>query len=92
KLTSIADSAPDAASTGGYPQLSAEFIIDADPDLIFAIGGEAKSIRARPGWDVTRAVKDEQGVVVLDSDISSRWGPRLGDLAETVATSVQQVQ
>ncbi|MFX4272655.1 ABC transporter substrate-binding protein [Propionibacteriaceae bacterium Y1685] len=92
KLTSIADDAPDAASTGGYPQLNAEFIIDADPDLIFVTGGAAAAVKKRPGWDVTRAVKDEHGVVGLDDDISSRWGPRLGDLAETIATSVKQVQ
>lgn len=91
-LTSIADSAPDAAKTGGYPQLSAEFIVDADPDLIFAPGGDAAAIRKRDGWDVTRAVKDEAGVVVLDNDIASRWGPRIADLAEQIGASLQQVQ
>jgi len=91
-LTSIADEAPDAAKSGGYPQLSAEFIIDADPDLIFAPGGDAAEIRSRDGWDVTRAVKDEAGVVVVDNDIASRWGPRIADLAEQIGAALQQVQ
>lgn len=91
-LTSIADKAPDAAKSGGYPQLSAEFIIDADPDLIFAPGGDPAAIRKRDGWDVTRAVKDENGIVVVDNDIASRWGPRIADLAEQIGSALQQVQ
>ncbi|MFW6597092.1 ABC transporter substrate-binding protein [Propionibacteriaceae bacterium Y2011] len=87
-LVSIADQAPDAATTGGYPQLSNEFIIDADPNVIFAPGGDAEQIRQRPGWDVTRAVKDEAGIVVLDNDIASRWGPRLAEFAEQIGAGV----
>ena len=91
-LSSIADEAPGADEAGGYPQLSAEFILDADPDLIFAPGGDATEIRARSGWDVIRAVKDTDGVVVLDNDVASRWGPRIADLAEQVGDALSQVQ
>lgn len=91
-LTSIADDAPGADEAGGYPQLSAEFILDADPDLIFAPGGDADAIRKRSGWDVIRAVKDTDGVVVLDNDIASRWGPRIADLAEQISQSLVELQ
>lgn len=92
-LANIADKAPKAASSGGYPQLSAEYIINADPDLIFAADGQTPAqVKKRAGWDVTRAVKDAAGVVVIDPSISSRWGPRIADLASAIAAAVQKVQ
>lgn len=88
----IADDADDAKETGGYPKLSAESIVDADPDVIFvAAGGEeaAKEIAGRDGWDSIEAVEEDQ-VVVLDDDIASRWGPRMVDLyAAFVDAAVQ---
>lgn len=92
ELTSIADAAPEAAGSGGYPQLNQEFIVDADPDLIFTTYTPVEEIKARPGWDVIRAVKDTDGVVLLDQDVASRWGPRIGELADQVATAVLAVQ
>jgi iron complex transport system substrate-binding protein len=85
-LVSIADGVADAS--GGYPQLSTEFVLDADPDVVFVAyaGGEAPtaaSVAARPGWDTMAAVRDGR-VVVLDSDLASRWGPRLVDLLAAV--------
>lgn len=91
-LTSIADKAPGVEKAAGYPQLSAEFIIDADPDIIFAPGGDPAAIRKRSGWDVVRAVKDTDGIVVVDSNIASRWGPRVADLAEAIATGLAKVK
>ena len=51
-LRNIADGAE--GDTGGYPQLSAEFIISADPDLIFladskCCGESVETVAARPG-------------------------------------------
>ena len=53
-LDSIADGADQAA--GSYPQLSTEYILDADPDLIFLAytSGDTptpESVAGRPGWD-----------------------------------------
>jgi iron complex transport system substrate-binding protein len=80
-LDNIADKA-DGADTG-YPQLSAEYIIEADPDLVFladtkCCGESLETVAARPGWDVMTAVTSG-GVVELDDDIASRWGPRVVD-------------
>src|SRR5271156_763271 len=54
-MKSIADAAKGAASSGGYPQLSAEFIIRANPDYIFladtvCCGQNAHKGAKRPGW------------------------------------------
>jgi iron complex transport system substrate-binding protein len=90
-LVNIADPADDG-SAGGYPQLSAEFIIEQDPDLIFladtkCCGQTAATVAARPGWDTLTAVTGG-AVVELDDDIASRWGPRVVDQLETVAAAI----
>ncbi|NRQ40447.1 ABC transporter substrate-binding protein, partial [Nonomuraea sp. NN258] len=91
-LTNIADKAPDAA--GGYPKLSAEFVAQADPDLIFLADVKCcqqskDTLAARPGWKNLSAVKNGQ-VIQLDDDIASRWGPRIVDLATAVGAAVAQ--
>jgi iron complex transport system substrate-binding protein len=78
----IAAAAPDAA--GGFPTLTNEFVVDADPGVIFVAhsdGAEVDpaTIAARPGWSEVEAVADGR-IVVLDADLASRWGPRLVEL------------
>jgi iron complex transport system substrate-binding protein len=91
-IENIADPADEDGSSFGYPQLSSEFIVASDPDLIFlanALYGEtAETVAARPGWDVLTAVR-EGNVVELDSDVASRWGPRIVDFARTVADALE---
>jgi iron complex transport system substrate-binding protein len=93
-LRNIADSAPSAASSGGYPQLSAEFIVQSNPDYVFladtvCCGQSAGTVSARPGWSTVKAVQKGQ-VVALNDDIASRWGPRIVDLVQTVATALSR--
>jgi len=85
-MVSIADEAG-----GGYPQLSGEFIIDADPDFIFLADGEtAESLAARPGWSEMSAIQSGS-IVELDPATASRWGPRLVDLVALIAREVHGV-
>jgi iron complex transport system substrate-binding protein len=93
-LVNIADKA-DKDGTG-YPQLSEEYIIDADPDLVFladtkCCGQSAETVAARPGWDQISAVQNG-GVVELDDDIASRWGPRVVDYLRTVAEAMTELE
>ena len=87
-LRSIADEAEDA---GGYPQLSAEFILEADPDLIFVTSSTPADalaeIAERPGWSGLTALQEAR-VVILPPDIASRWGPRIVDFFEFVADAL----
>ena len=91
-MKNIADEAKGASS--GYPQLSAEYIVAADPDLILladtkCCGQDAASVAERPGWADLTAV--QQGAVVeLDDDIASRWGPRIVQLLQKVGDAVQE--
>jgi iron complex transport system substrate-binding protein len=92
-LRNIADAADKDGS--GYPQLSAEYIVKADPDLIFladtkCCGQTARTVAARDGWDDLTAVRTG-AVVELDDDVASRWGPRVVDFLKTVAAKVEAV-
>ena len=92
-LRNIADLAE--GESYGYPQLSAEFILDKDPDLIFLActiycGETPESVAARPGWDTLTAVA-QGNVVPLDDDTASRWGPRIVDHMATVVDAVERV-
>jgi iron complex transport system substrate-binding protein len=89
-LENIADSVGDGSSD--YPQLSEEYILQEDPDLIFLADTiccdvSAETLAERPGWDGLTAV--ENGAVVeLDDDVSSRWGPRIVDHLRAVSTAI----
>jgi len=70
----------------GYAQISAEEVVQADPDWIFvAYPGDTAiaDVEARPGWEQITAVQTDQ-VVSLDPDIASRWGPRTVELLQTI--------
>ncbi|WP_247601581.1 ABC transporter substrate-binding protein [Gordonia paraffinivorans] len=84
-----------ASGQDGYPQLSAEFIIESDPEVIFladsqCCGVTPQKVAARAGWGDLRAVTDKQ-IHVLDEDIASRWGPRVVDLVRDVARIVSGI-
>lgn len=79
----------------GYPQLSAEYIIDADPALIFladtkCCGASRETVAERPGWDTLTAVS-QGSIVELDDDIASRWGPRISDLVDDVVEAIREL-
>jgi iron complex transport system substrate-binding protein len=91
-MKSIADTATGAAAAGGYPQLSSEFIIKANPDYIILADTicchqSATTVAGRPGWSGLTAVKDGH-IIALNDDIASRWGPRITDLLRTVETAI----
>lgn len=94
-LKDIANAA-NKASDGGYPELSEEYIVTAQPRIIFladnqaADGGQTPAIvAARPGWSAIPAVKDHE-IIGLNDDIASRWGPRLPQLVAEIAQAVKQ--
>lgn len=93
-LENIADAADTDGS--GYPQLSAEYIIDADPDFIFladtkCCGQSSDTVAQRPGWGSMKAVTGDR-VVELDDDVASRWGPRVVDFFKAVAEAASELE
>ena len=88
-LTNIADEADTDGS--GFPQLSSEYIVSQDPDLIYLadvdFGVTPESLSERPGWAEMTAVQNG-AIVPLDSYLASNWGPRVVELLEVIAESV----
>ena len=91
-LSNIADPADEVGF--GWPQLSAEFIVNADPDLVFlgdAFWGEsAETVAARPGWGEMKAVRNG-GVIPVDTDMSGRWGPRVVEFLAEIRQAIMQL-
>ena len=86
-LENIADGSPDAA--GGYPQLSAEYVVGQAPELIVladtvCCDQSAESLAQRPAFDTVPAVQAGRVLAATD-DVASRWGPRVADFTEQLA-------
>jgi iron complex transport system substrate-binding protein len=94
-LKSIADAGSGGVNAaGGYPQLSAEFILRENPDFIFLADTicchqTAATVAHRPGWSVLRAVRLHH-IVLLNDSIASRWGPRIVLLLRAVADALKR--
>ena len=91
-LRNVAD-----AAKGGtdYPQLSAEYVVSANPDLIVladtvCCAQSARTVASRPGWSRIAAVRSGS-VVRLDDSIASRWGPRLVNLVRAIGTALDRL-
>lgn len=92
-LQNVADPADADGSKGGYPQLSAEYLVKADPDFVFLADTKCcqqteATFGARPAFGALKAVKNHH-VVLLDDDVASRWGPRIVDLLQKVVDVVK---
>jgi iron complex transport system substrate-binding protein len=90
-LENIADGSD--ATAGGYPQLSAEYVVGRAPDLIVLADTvccqqTAEAVAARPAFGTVPAVQNHK-VLAMNDDIASRWGPRVADFAESVAKTLQ---
>ena len=94
-LVNAADPADADGSSWGYPQLSAEYLLDADPDIIFLADTKccaqtAATVAERPGWGTLTAVSTGR-IIELDDDVASRWGPRIVDFLRTIVDAVNSV-
>jgi iron complex transport system substrate-binding protein len=83
-LVNIADGAG-----SDYPQLSAEAVAQAAPDVVVladtvCCGETAETFAARPGFGDLPAVREGR-VLEVDDSLASRWGPRVADFAEQLA-------
>jgi iron complex transport system substrate-binding protein len=84
-MTNIADG---VEAGNDYPQLSAEVIVKANPDIIFISDSDSVAmVAARDGWGKLKAVTSNQ-VISLPADIPSRWGPRIVDFIKVIRDAV----
>ena len=86
-MISIAKAQNVAAAAGGtYPQLSNEYLVAQDPEVILLadsseLGGQGdetpESVAARPGWSNITAVREGR-IYPVNPSLLSRPGPRIG--------------
>ena len=92
-LKNIADAAS-GADKSGYPQLTSEYVVASNPDLILLAdanyGESPDTVKARPGFSGLKAVQNN-GVIPLPADIPSRWGPRIANFYEFIAKVIGKV-
>lgn len=74
---------------GGYPQVSDEAVIAANPQVIVLTedpqyGGDPQAVYSRRGWSAIAAVQNHK-VYAIDGALIGRTGPRLVDGLETLA-------
>lgn len=96
KLLGLADIADAAPGSNPYPQLSSEFVISANPDVIVladtvCCGQGLASVRTRPGWSAINAVRNG-AVVPVDDSIASEWGPRIAVFMRTIANELKTLR
>lgn len=92
-ITNIADK---AGVSGDYPQLSAEYVIASNPDLVVladtvCCGQTAATVASRPGWSNITAVKNG-GVVAVDDSIASQWGTRVVLFLRAIADAAAKAE
>lgn len=75
----------------GWPNISEEEVITRDPEVILTtvsyVEDAAGDIEARDSWSAVEAIENDE-VHFIDSDITSRPGPRIGEAVQLVAETV----
>ena len=75
------------AKLGAFPKLSPEFIVRANPDVIFSSNASMPAMAMFPGWRNLTAVKNQRVCIFdrQDSDVLVRPGPRMAEAARLMA-------
>lgn len=80
-------------SLGPFPQLSIEWVVRRQPDVVMSGSLELRGMASRPGW--SRLSAWQHGLTCGFSpavmDLIERPGPRLGDGAEQIATCLNKL-
>ena len=82
----------DNTTNGGYPAVSEEAIIKANPQVIILTegkdyGGDPSTVGQRPNWSTIAAVQQKH-VYALDPNLVQRPGPRIVDGLEAIARAL----
>lgn len=81
-------------AASGYPELSQESIVHANPEMIFLSDNEPADggvtiadVEHRHGWSTIRAIRDH-AIYDLNDDAASRWGPRIVVLMREISNAI----
>lgn len=87
ELVTLAGGKNVAADLKGWPQVSAEQVVTWNPDVIISTYGGEKEILGRKGWATVSAVKNQR-VYAVDTNLTSRPGPRIIEGVEQIAAAL----
>jgi iron complex transport system substrate-binding protein len=80
-------------SMGAFPQINPEFVVKANPQIIFMGERTATDLQSRPGWNRIDAIAQQRicSFTPAQSDIIVRSGPRIPDAAELMVACLRRI-
>ncbi len=81
------------SSMGAFPQVNPEFIVKANPQIIFMGERTATDLNSRPGWQRIDAISQQKicAFTPEQSDIIVRSGPRIPDAADLMVACLKRI-
>ncbi len=78
---------------GSFPQVNPEFVVKANPQIIFMGERAATDLKTRPGWSRIEAIQKQRicSFTPAQSDIVVRSGPRIPDAAELMLACLKRI-
>ncbi len=80
-------------SMGSFPQVNPEFVVKANPHIIFMGERAATDLQTRPGWNRIEAIQQQRicSFTPDQSDIIVRSGPRIPDAADLMVACLKRL-
>ena len=80
-------------SMGSFPQVNPEFVVKANPQIIFMGERAATDLKTRPGWNRIEAIQQHRicSFTPDQSDIVVRSGPRIPEAAELMVACLKRI-
>jgi iron complex transport system substrate-binding protein len=80
-------------SMGSFPQVNPEFVVKANPQIMFMGERAANDLSKRPGWSRVEAIQQQRicSFTPDQSDIIVRSGPRIPDAAELMVACLKRI-
>ena len=81
------------ASMGAFPQVNPEFVVKANPQIIFMGERTATDLKSRPGWQRIEAIAQQRicAFSPAQSDIVVRSGPRIPEAADLMVACLKRL-
>jgi iron complex transport system substrate-binding protein len=80
-------------SMGAFPQINPEFVVKANPQIIFMGERTATDLKNRPGWQRIEAISQQRicAFTPAQSDIIVRSGPRIPEAADLMVACLKRM-
>ncbi len=81
------------SAMGSFPQVNPEFVVKANPQIIFMGERAATDLKTRPGWQRIEAIQQQKicSFTPDQSDIVVRSGPRIPEAADLMVACLKRI-